>query len=239
MLFLCFSAIFVCLGFAAKGQVEFKEQVVVEQVLENCKSACILSRPIRDAKQKVTVEMMIRLVEIIDGDPKLGEFTLRLAEDYSWIDSRLSWPDSDVDMISLPDKYIWIPDIKPNNCRISYDSYSAAYRSHPAKIKRNGSVHWSKYRLMKVKCKFDRSKPVLTNMYACTIIYYSSIWNANQLDVTSMTNSITKHVDYVENSFWNLKKLGAKIIHYRDKCCKDLFVLINVTFHFTHASYFV
>lgn len=82
MFLLCTSTVLLVLGILSNGERIFSEQKVVERILNKCRSDCSFSRPVEDPEKNVTIEMMIRLVEVTKGDPKTGEFTLRLSEDY-------------------------------------------------------------------------------------------------------------------------------------------------------------
>ncbi|ESP05439.1 hypothetical protein LOTGIDRAFT_152290 [Lottia gigantea] len=200
------------------------EQRLLQKLLEHYDPN---TRPVFDAAKPVVIRLGITLTQVLDVDEKNQVLSTNVWLDQEWYDEKLSWNKeefSNISIIRIPCKLLWLPDIVLYN---SVDNHNKGYMKSLAMVESDGKVFWPPIVRMRSSCKMDITYFPFDDQ-VCRLKLGSWAYDGFQVDVSNRSTDIDLE-NYVDNGEWTLidTKVIRNVIFY--PCCREPFP--DVTFY--------
>ncbi|XP_053340864.1 acetylcholine receptor subunit epsilon [Clarias gariepinus] len=177
-------------------------------------------RPVRQASDKVEVQVKLTLTNLISLNEKEETLTTNVWIEIQWADYRLAWNTSEyygIDIIRVPCTTVWLPDIVlENNIDGKFD---VAYYANVL-IYSDGSMYWLPPAIYRSTCAIEITYFPF-DWQNCTLIFRSQTYSANEINmilaIDAETNKPIEWVDidpeaFTENGEWAIKHRPARKI---------------------------
>ncbi|KAM9441194.1 acetylcholine receptor subunit epsilon [Clarias gariepinus] len=177
-------------------------------------------RPVRQASDKVEVQVKLTLTNLISLNEKEETLTTNVWIEIQWADYRLAWNTSEyygIDIIRVPCTTVWLPDIVlENNIDGKFD---VAYYANVL-IYSDGAMYWLPPAIYRSTCAIEITYFPF-DWQNCTLIFRSQTYSANEINmilaIDAETNKPIEWVDidpeaFTENGEWAIKHRPARKI---------------------------
>lgn len=203
-------------------------KILKDNLLSNYRNDNI---PLHDETLNLTLGIAIRAFNEINQIE--GTITMNIWLRYKWVDSRLTWNQSDYNNISKlafnthPDiNGIWVPDIYLYNT--GETPMSELDYSH-AVVYNDGGVLWSRPGLIKSTCLFDLSLFPYDTQH-CHLKFGSWSYDGNDLRLITAKPDIDIS-NYRDNEEWSLKNYQSNVNVKYYSCCEEPYY--DITFNYS------
>ncbi|XP_068600248.1 acetylcholine receptor subunit epsilon [Brachionichthys hirsutus] len=154
-------------------------------------------RPVVHPDDKVDVQITLTLTNLISLNEKEETLTTNVWIEYAWVDHRLSWNASDyydIDIIRVPSKSIWLPDIVlENNIDGKFDvSYYAN-----ALVRTNGFITWQPPAIYRSTCSIEITYFPF-DFQNCTLSFRSQTYSANEVNLLLPSQETGETIEWVD-----------------------------------------
>ncbi|XP_022105177.1 neuronal acetylcholine receptor subunit beta-3-like [Acanthaster planci] len=164
-------------------------------------------RPVYNLSHPVTVELVFVLSQVIELNERHQTIEISAWITQRWTDEYMRWNPNDyggVGRIYVHKYMIWLPDITLYK---SADHDFESYKDIPVKVESNGMVTWAAPAILKCTCVIDALLfPFDTQV--CEVRFTSWAFNANQLNLTNMTDERKNF--YSDVGVWELLDVVVK-----------------------------
>ncbi|XP_021375385.1 neuronal acetylcholine receptor subunit alpha-10-like [Mizuhopecten yessoensis] len=161
-------------------------------------------RPVFNSSENVVVGFGFSLIQIMDMDEKNQLLITNAWLQHTWIDERISWDAKDyngLEVIRLPAKKLWLPDVVLYN---NADDYTSGFMPINAMVKYNGEIFWSPPTRLRSSCKVDITYFPFDSQI-CKLKFGSWTYPKAQVDLVNMSGLVDL-TTYTTNGEWMLKE---------------------------------
>jgi len=148
----------------------------------------------------------------------------RVVERYHWVDSRLSWDPTKyegVEKLSIPDKYIWTPDIRLQDAIMTEERDEVN-----AVVLANGNVYWIPPAFYKTRCSDHEDDH---DAYHCKLRLGSWTYDANSIPLELFLHGFDTKL-YLDNCPYVIEDAKAVIKNTKFDCCPNPYGTMNIEF---------
>jgi len=157
-------------------------------------------------------------------DEEHGRLSSRVFERYHWVDNRLKWDSTKyegVTKLSIPDKYIWTPDVHLQNSIMTEDRNEVN-----AVIHADGNVYWIPPTNYKTRCTEHNDHE---DSYHCKLSLGSWTYDAKSIPLQLFMGGFDTKM-YLDNCPYTIDNAKASIKNTKYDCCPNPFATLNVEF---------
>ncbi|XP_027198547.2 acetylcholine receptor subunit alpha-like [Dermatophagoides pteronyssinus] len=197
-----------------------------------------LIRPSKNHSYKLTVNIGLKLTQIIDINLRQQVMTTNIWLEQNWYDYKLTWDPNDyggVDMINVPAENIWLPDIVLfNNADGNYEVTLMT----KATVYSTGLVVWNPPALYKSTCKIDVEYFPFDEQ-SCLMKFASWTYDGHEVDIRHVKQEEgSTYVDvgidlseFYKSVEWDILMVPAKYNEEYYECCPEPYP--DITFNLT------
>ena len=157
-------------------------------------------------------------------DEEHHRLSSRVFERYHWVDNRLSWDPKKyegVEKISIPDKYIWTPDVHLQNAIMTEDRDEVN-----AVVLANGNVYWIPPVNYKTRCSDHDDHD---DSYHCKLSLGSWTYDAKSVPLELFLGGFDTKF-YLDTCPYTIDNAKAAIKTKKYECCPNPYSTLNVEF---------
>jgi hypothetical protein len=157
-------------------------------------------------------------------DEEHGRLSSRVIERYHWVDHRLRWDPKaygGVEKVSVPDKYIWTPDVHLQNAIMHEDREEVN-----AVVLANGNVYWIPPVNYKTRCTHHDDHD---DAYHCQFKLGSWTYDANSIPLELFLSGLDTKM-YLDSCPYTVDNTKAVIKNTKYDCCPNPYATLNVEF---------
>ncbi|KAF7491692.1 Acetylcholine receptor subunit beta-like 2 [Sarcoptes scabiei] len=197
-----------------------------------------LIRPSKNHSYKLTVNIGLKLTQIIDINLRQQVMTTNIWLEQNWYDYKLTWDPKDyggVDMINVPAESIWLPDIVLfNNADGNYEVTLMT----KATVYNTGLVVWNPPALYKSTCKIDVQYFPFDEQ-SCLMKFASWTYDGHEVDIRHVKQEegstfVEVGIDlseFYKSVEWDILRVSAKYNEEYYECCPEPYP--DITFNLT------
>lgn len=185
--------------------------------------------PVANNKTKVTVNLGLKLGQILDLNLKQQILSTNVWVEQTWHDYKLQWNPNDyegIDMIHVPAENIWIPDIVLfNNADGNYELTLVA----KARLYSNGTVVWKPPTMFRSTCEID-VEYFPFDIQTCYLRFGSWTYAGDEVELKHVGpkrgNKIEIGIDlsqFYKNVEWDIIDVPAYFNEVYYECCEEPF----------------
>lgn len=200
-----------------------EEAKIIDKILTNYNK---LTRPVARHDAKVTVEIGMTLLQIIQVDEKQQIITINAWLHNHWSDAALIWDPlqhDNITMVRIPANLIWHPDVMLHRTANEQMFQAAQHRGEQnANIMSDGLVVFVPAMIIKTICKMDVTWFPFDSQ-SCHFQFGSWTYSEREFDLQIVTNMSdpTDVSEYVANGEWKLVAFTVSRINRKYDCCED------------------
>ncbi|CAG5131974.1 unnamed protein product, partial [Candidula unifasciata] len=221
----CLTLVFVDIISGKRDDIKLSdEDRLIKRLLARYSRRGTYSRPLKNFKDKITINYNMQLIQIMGLDEKSQVLTLNVWDRYRWTDMYMTWdPDmyGGVETIRIPSSKIWIPDFKLYNYA---DFRLAERRDALCVIDRNGSVLWMPQAIYKSSCEINvRTFPF--DIQTCKLKFGTWTHAGDLVNLmilineTGFENGSIDMAEYVNSNSWEILWTPAVRNEVNYTCC--------------------
>ncbi|GAB6031195.1 D-arabinose 1-dehydrogenase (NAD(P)(+)), variant 2 [Chamberlinius hualienensis] len=197
-----------------------------------------LIRPVSNDTDTLTVQLGIKLAQIVDVNLKYQIMTTNLWVQQTWYDYKMRWSPSDyggVESINVPAEQIWLPDIVLfNNADGTYEATMIT----KATLRYDGQIQWNPPALYKSSCEINVEFFPFDEQ-SCLLKFGSWTYDGLQVDLQHVdqvhgSNIVSMGIDlkeFILSVEWDILEVPATRHEEYDPCCPGPFT--DITFNIT------
>ncbi|KAM6149918.1 neuronal acetylcholine receptor subunit beta-4 [Erethizon dorsatum] len=180
-----------------------------------------LIRPATSSSQLVSIQLQLSLAQLISVNEREQIMTTNVWLKQAWTDYRLAWNSSryeGVNILRIPAKRIWLPDIVLyNNADGTYEV--SVYTN--VVLRSNGSIEWLPPAIYKSACKIEvRHFPF--DQQNCTLKFRSWTYDHTEIDMVLMSPTASMD-DFTPSGEWDIVALpGRRMVDPLDPSYVDI-----------------
>ncbi|KAM9069002.1 neuronal acetylcholine receptor subunit beta-4 isoform 1-T1 [Sarcophilus harrisii] len=180
-----------------------------------------LIRPAANFSQLVSIKLQVILAQLISVNEREQIMTTNVWLKQEWTDYRLAWNSSQyegVNILRIPSKRIWLPDIVLyNNADGTYEV--SVYTN--AVVSSNGSIFWLPPAIYKSSCKIE-VKHFPFDQQNCTLKFRSWTYDHTEIDMVLKTPTASMD-DFTPSGEWDIIELpGRRTVNPLDPSYVDV-----------------
>ncbi|KAG3262375.1 neuronal acetylcholine receptor subunit beta-4 isoform X2 [Ictidomys tridecemlineatus] len=180
-----------------------------------------LIRPATSSSQLISIQLQLSLAQLISVNEREQIMTTNVWLKQEWTDYRLAWNSSryeGVNILRIPAKRIWLPDIVLyNNADGTYEV--SVYTN--VVVRSNGSILWLPPAIYKSACKIE-VKHFPFDQQNCTLKFRS--WTYDHTEIDMVLKSPTASIDdFTPSGEWDIVALpGRRTVNPQDPSYVDV-----------------
>ncbi|XP_045304466.1 neuronal acetylcholine receptor subunit beta-4 isoform X1 [Leopardus geoffroyi] len=190
------------------------EEKLVDDLLNKTRYNNLI-RPATSSAQLVSIQLQLSLAQLISVNEREQIMTTNVWLKQEWTDYRLAWNSSryeGVNILRIPAKRIWLPDI------VLYNNADGTYEVSlytNVVVRSNGSIFWLPPAIYKSACKIE-VKHFPFDQQNCTLKFRS--WTYDHTEIDMVLKSPTASVDdFTPSGEWDIVALpGRRTVNPRD-----------------------
>uniref|UniRef100_A0A2K6EP81 Neuronal acetylcholine receptor subunit beta-4 n=1 Tax=Propithecus coquereli TaxID=379532 RepID=A0A2K6EP81_PROCO len=180
-----------------------------------------LIRPATSSAQLIPIQLQLSLAQLISVNEREQIMTTNVWLKQEWTDYRLAWNSSryeGVNILRIPAKRIWLPDIVLyNNADGTYEV--SVYTN--AVVHSNGSIQWLPPAIYKSACKIE-VKHFPFDQQNCSLKFRSWTYDHTEIDMVLMSPTASMD-DFTPSGEWDIVALpGRRTVNPQDPSYVDL-----------------
>ncbi|XP_011227933.3 neuronal acetylcholine receptor subunit beta-4 isoform X1 [Ailuropoda melanoleuca] len=180
-----------------------------------------LIRPATSSAQLISIQLQLSLAQLISVNEREQIMTTNVWLKQEWTDYRLAWNSSryeGVNILRIPAKRIWLPDI------VLYNNADGTYEVSlytNVVVRSNGSIFWLPPAIYKSACKIE-VKHFPFDQQNCTLKFRS--WTYDHTEIDMVLKSPTASMDdFTPSGEWDIVALpGRRTVNPRDPSYVDV-----------------
>ncbi|XP_004700116.2 neuronal acetylcholine receptor subunit beta-4 [Echinops telfairi] len=180
-----------------------------------------LIRPAARASQLISIQLQLSLAQLISVNEREQIMTTNIWLKQEWTDYRLAWDSSryeGVNILRIPAKRIWLPDI------VLYNNADGTYEVSlytNAVVRSNGSIMWLPPAIYTSACRIQvRHFPF--DQQNCTLKFRSWTYDHTEIDMVLKTPSASMD-DFTPSGEWDILALpGRRTVNPQDPSYVDV-----------------
>nr|6PV7_B Chain B, Fusion protein of Neuronal acetylcholine receptor subunit beta-4 and Soluble cytochrome b562 [Homo sapiens]6PV7_C Chain C, Fusion protein of Neuronal acetylcholine receptor subunit beta-4 and Soluble cytochrome b562 [Homo sapiens]6PV7_E Chain E, Fusion protein of Neuronal acetylcholine receptor subunit beta-4 and Soluble cytochrome b562 [Homo sapiens]6PV8_B Chain B, Fusion protein of Neuronal acetylcholine receptor subunit beta-4 and Soluble cytochrome b562 [Homo sapiens]6PV8_C Chai len=180
-----------------------------------------LIRPATSSSQLISIKLQLSLAQLISVNEREQIMTTNVWLKQEWTDYRLTWNSSryeGVNILRIPAKRIWLPDI------VLYNNADGTYEVSVYTnliVRSNGSVLWLPPAIYKSACKIE-VKYFPFDQQNCTLKFRSWTYDHTEIDMVLMTPTASMD-DFTPSGEWDIVALpGRRTVNPQDPSYVDV-----------------
>ncbi|XP_028707044.1 neuronal acetylcholine receptor subunit beta-4 isoform X1 [Macaca mulatta] len=180
-----------------------------------------LIRPATSSSQLISIKLQLSLAQLISVNEREQIMTTNVWLKQEWTDYRLTWNSSryeGVNILRIPTKRIWLPDI------VLYNNADGTYEVSVYTnliVRSNGSVLWLPPAIYKSTCKIE-VKYFPFDQQNCTLKFRSWTYDHTEIDMVLMTPTASMD-DFTPSGEWDIVALpGRRTVNPQDPSYVDV-----------------
>uniref|UniRef100_A0A8C4MBA1 Neuronal acetylcholine receptor subunit beta-4 n=2 Tax=Equus TaxID=9789 RepID=A0A8C4MBA1_EQUAS len=180
-----------------------------------------LIRPATSSSQLISIQLQLSLAQLISVNEREQIMTTNVWLKQEWTDYRLAWNSSHyegVNILRIPAKRIWLPDI------VLYNNADGTYEVSlytNVVVRSNGSILWLPPAIYKSACKIE-VKHFPFDQQNCTLKFRS--WTYDHTEIDMVLKSPTASMDdFTPSGEWDIVALpGRRTVNPQDPSYVDV-----------------
>ncbi|XP_027425047.1 neuronal acetylcholine receptor subunit beta-4 [Zalophus californianus] len=180
-----------------------------------------LIRPATSSAQLISIQLQLSLAQLISVNEREQIMTTNVWLKQEWTDYRLAWNSSHyegVNILRIPAKRIWLPDI------VLYNNADGTYEVSlytNVVVRSNGSIFWLPPAIYKSACKIE-VKHFPFDQQNCTLKFRS--WTYDHTEIDMVLKSPTASMDdFTPSGEWDIVALpGRRTVNPQDPSYVDV-----------------
>uniref|UniRef100_A0A8C9Q4D7 Neuronal acetylcholine receptor subunit beta-4 n=1 Tax=Spermophilus dauricus TaxID=99837 RepID=A0A8C9Q4D7_SPEDA len=211
------SSLFLLLGDCRMANAEEK---LMDDLLNKTRYNNLI-RPATSSSQLISIQLELSLAQLISVNEREQIMTTNVWLKQEWTDYRLAWNSSryeGVNILRIPAKRIWLPDIVLyNNADGTYEV--SVYTN--VVVRSNGSIQWLPPAIYKSACKIE-VKHFPFDQQNCTLKFRS--WTYDHTEIDMVLKSPTASMDdFTPSGEWDIVALpGRRTVNPQDPSYVDV-----------------
>ncbi|XP_025774435.1 neuronal acetylcholine receptor subunit beta-4 [Puma concolor] len=196
------------------------EEKLVDDLLNKTRYNNLI-RPATSSAQLISIQLQLSLAQLISVNEREQIMTTNVWLKQEWTDYRLAWNSSHyegVNILRIPAKRIWLPDIVLYNN--ADGMYEVSFYSN-AVVSYDGSIFWLPPAIYKSACKIE-VKHFPFDQQNCTLKFRS--WTYDHTEIDMVLKSPTASMDdFTPSGEWDIVALpGRRTVNPRDPSYVDV-----------------
>ncbi|XP_006748414.1 neuronal acetylcholine receptor subunit beta-4 [Leptonychotes weddellii] len=180
-----------------------------------------LIRPATSSAQLISIQLQLSLAQLISVNEREQIMTTNVWLKQEWTDYRLAWNSSryeGVNILRIPAKRIWLPDI------VLYNNADGTYEVSlytNVVVRSNGSIFWLPPAIYKSACKIE-VKHFPFDQQNCTLKFRSWTYDHTEIDMVLKTPMASMD-DFTPSGEWDIVALpGRRTVNPQDPSYVDV-----------------
>ncbi|XP_004480446.2 neuronal acetylcholine receptor subunit beta-4 [Dasypus novemcinctus] len=180
-----------------------------------------LIRPATSSSQLISIQVQLSLAQLISVNEREQIMTTNVWLKQEWIDYRLAWNSSryeGVNILRIPAKRIWLPDI------VLYNNADGTYEVSlytNVVVRSNGSILWLPPAIYKSACKIE-VKHFPFDQQNCTLKFRSWTYDHTEIDMVPKLPTASMD-DFTPSGEWDIVALpGRRTVNPQDPSYVDV-----------------
>ncbi|XP_059274437.1 neuronal acetylcholine receptor subunit beta-4 [Mustela nigripes] len=202
------------------GRVANAEERLMDDLLNRTRYNNLI-RPAASSAQLVSIQLQLSLAQLISVNEREQIMTTNVWLKQEWTDYRLAWNSSryeGVNILRIPAKRIWLPDI------VLYNNADGTYEVSlytNVVVRANGSIFWLPPAIYKSACKIE-VKHFPFDQQNCTLKFRS--WTYDHTEIDMVLRSPTASMDdFTPSGEWDIVALpGRRTVNPQDPSYVDV-----------------
>ncbi|XP_022282625.1 neuronal acetylcholine receptor subunit beta-4 isoform X1 [Canis lupus baileyi] len=209
-------------AFCRRGdcRVANAEEKLVDDLLNRTRYNNLI-RPATSSAQLISIQLQLSLAQLISVNEREQIMTTNVWLKQEWTDYRLAWNSSryeGVNILRIPAKRIWLPDI------VLYNNADGTYEVSlytNVVVRSNGSILWLPPAIYKSACKIE-VKHFPFDQQNCTLKFRS--WTYDHTEIDMVLKSPTASMDdFTPSGEWDIVALpGRRTVNPQDPSYVDV-----------------
>ncbi|XP_077630430.1 neuronal acetylcholine receptor subunit beta-4 isoform X2 [Crocuta crocuta] len=196
------------------------EEKLVDDLLNKTRYNNLI-RPATSSTQLISIQLQLSLAQLISVNEREQIMTTNVWLKQEWTDYRLAWNSSryeGVNILRIPAKRIWLPDI------VLYNNADGTYEVSlytNVVVRSNGSIFWLPPAIYKSACKIE-VKHFPFDQQNCTLKFRS--WTYDHTEIDMVLESPTASMDdFTPSGEWDIVALpGRRTVNPQDPSYVDV-----------------
>ncbi|XP_054444224.1 neuronal acetylcholine receptor subunit beta-4 [Pteronotus mesoamericanus] len=196
------------------------EEKLMDDLLNKTRYSNLI-RPASSSAQLISIQLQLSLAQLISVNEREQIMTTNIWLKQEWTDNRLAWNSSryeGVNILRIPAKRIWLPDI------VLYNNADGTYEVSlytNVVVRSNGSIMWLPPAICKSACKIE-VKHFPFDQQNCSLKFRS--WTYDHTEIDMVLKSPTASMDdFTPSGEWDIVALpGRRTVNPQDPSYVDV-----------------
>nr|XP_019606806.1 PREDICTED: neuronal acetylcholine receptor subunit beta-4 [Rhinolophus sinicus] len=214
--------LFFLVAFCGRGDCSMAnaEEKLMDDLLNKTRYNNLI-RPATSSSQLISIQLQLSLAQLISVNEREQIMTTNVWLKQEWTDHRLAWNSScyeGVDILRIPSKRVWLPDI------VLYNNADGTYEVSlytNVVVRANGSILWLPPAIYKSACKIQ-VKHFPFDQQNCSLKFRSWTYDHTEMDMVLKTPTASVD-DFTPSGEWDILALpGRRTVDPQDPSYVDV-----------------